>query len=223
MLKAPAKKSAIQRAVGDIFIDHVSHNFAYADVMNITKYVNGIKRADLERQAGAIEALHVREEKWHGEIALAAEEKRRPRHPAPIVKLTNFARQFLDEQEKWHCGMTNTQFVNAAGSFISLKRMESLDQEIENEDGKSSLHDVVAFEDQEPLPRSRTTLLDEGFEAVLDLAQQGSEEMIESLLFSLQKKKVSKRRMLQLVTKFAEKLGQGDLFVGGDNDEMGVV
>lgn len=200
------------RAPGDQFEHHVSHQFPFAAALSVSWRGKDKK---LEDQAVAIDALVVREERWQEEELLAAQENRKPRHPGPIFSLKKFVQEFSRDQENWQCGMTNTSFVTENDVFISLKEMSSLDQEIGEEGEGFQLHDVITAPVLEPLPRSRTQVLDVGFEAVLDLIRDGGDEMIESLLFSIQGKKVTPRRMRQIIAGFAEKLGQGDLFVGG--------
>lgn len=198
------------RTPGDRFENHVSHPFPFTSALSISW--RG-KTKQLDDQAAAIDALANREERWREENLLAAQENRKPIHPGPIFSLKKYVQEFLRDQEDSTCGMTQTSFVTEKNVYVSLKEISSLDQEI----GEGfQLHDVIAAVAEEPLSRSRTEVLDEGFEAVLDLLREGGDEMINSLLFSMQGKKVTPRRMRQIIAGYTEKLGQGDLFVGGE-------
>ncbi|MFA7399630.1 MAG: helix-hairpin-helix domain-containing protein [Sideroxydans sp.] len=212
MRNSQPPKTPVARAVNDMFFGHVSHDFTNADIEAICTYRRSVKKPDLKRQAIAIEALCLFEEKYLAEEALSVKEKRKPHHQKNIRNLSFFAHQRFKEQEDgWTCGMTSTEFENSDGVFISLKGMSSLDQQI-NDEGCGTLHDVVGAEVAKEMQPWRAFEFGESVEGMMDLLRGGPDAIAD--MFGISKKR-AERIILQNRVKFEKVHEQCDVDQNG--------
>lgn len=167
------------RSSDDIFFGHVSHHIKMGEVFSSEKHLGECGKAELEKIGLKIDSLAAREETYHEEEALAVLQKRKPRHPGPIVDLEKYSQQFSRNQEAVDGGMTYTSFVTEKGIFISAGYVKSMDAELGDDDSDESykLHDLVAAPEKQEIQPWREPEFCGSFEETLVLLSESVEEI----------------------------------------------
>lgn len=183
-----------------MFEGHTSHNFCDDDVFALKTFPFCIAASVPELHAAAIDALCVREERWHEEDRKAAEEKRAPQHPGPINNLADYTNRFLINLDAY-CGMTETNFRRDRDRRkICMPPLAHLDEI--SEDGHS-LVDLLPAAEPKEIEKWRTVILSDEFEGVLEELGDSVEGVAE-LIHELKGK--TKRRLLQVLQQQIEKM-----------------